>query len=182
MSLVSVIVTSSAGAGVYLQRHVANLRLGMVLELFTATGALVGGLVAFLLPVQVLEALFAILLAWVAVSMARRRERPRSPVRAPVVANGDGAILPDLDEDMSEAPAATDPAPGSPTARRGDDAHRPPVGPGYRVHRLPFGMVGAAVRRARAQRCWASAAGSSRSPSCTSSWASRCGSRPRPAT
>jgi len=31
VSLVSVIVTSSAAAGVYLQRHVANLRLGMVL-------------------------------------------------------------------------------------------------------------------------------------------------------
>ena len=37
------------GAGVYLQRHVANLRLGMTLELFSACGALVGGLIAFLL-------------------------------------------------------------------------------------------------------------------------------------
>src|SRR5205814_6953530 len=42
VSLVSVIVTSSASAGVYLQRHVANLRLGMTLELFTAMGALIG--------------------------------------------------------------------------------------------------------------------------------------------
>ena len=49
VSLVAVIVTSSASAGVYLQRHVANLRLGMTLELFTAIGALVGGLVAFAL-------------------------------------------------------------------------------------------------------------------------------------
>ena len=38
VSLVSVIVTSSAAAGVYLERHVANLRLGMVLELFSASG------------------------------------------------------------------------------------------------------------------------------------------------
>ncbi len=44
VSLVAVIVTSTAGAGVYLRRHVANLRLGMVLELFTAMGALVGGM------------------------------------------------------------------------------------------------------------------------------------------
>ena len=43
VSLVSVIMTSSAAAGVYLERHVANLRLGMSLELFTAFGALVGG-------------------------------------------------------------------------------------------------------------------------------------------
>ena len=47
VSLVCVIVTSSAAAGVYLERHVANLRLGMLLEVFTAAGALAGGLVAF---------------------------------------------------------------------------------------------------------------------------------------
>jgi uncharacterized membrane protein YfcA len=63
VSLVCVIVTSSAAAGVYLQRHVANLRLGMVLELFTATGAVVGGLAAFLLPDALLAGLFALLLA-----------------------------------------------------------------------------------------------------------------------
>ena len=49
VSLVCVIMTSSAAAGVYLERHVANLRLGMTLELFTALGALVGGSIAFLL-------------------------------------------------------------------------------------------------------------------------------------
>ena len=42
VSLVCVIMTSSAAAGVYLERHVANLRLGMTLELFTALGALIG--------------------------------------------------------------------------------------------------------------------------------------------
>jgi uncharacterized protein len=151
VSLVSVIVTSSAGAGVYLQRHVANLRLGMVLELFTATGALAGGLVAFVLPVQVLEALFAVLMVWVAVSMARRRDGPRTPVPAPVVANGDGAIIPDPHAEAAEAadpppdataiaasgagPELVAPAPVTFTDRLG--------GPGYRVHRLPFGMVGA---------------------------------------
>ncbi len=72
VSLVSVIVTSSAAAGVYLQRHVANLRLGMVLELFTATGALVGGLIAFLLNEQLLAGLFAALLIYVAITMVRR--------------------------------------------------------------------------------------------------------------
>jgi uncharacterized membrane protein YfcA len=73
VSLVAVIMTSSAAAGVYLERHVANLRLGMSLELFTATGALVGGSIAFLLDEQVLEFLFAVLLLYVAGSMLRRR-------------------------------------------------------------------------------------------------------------
>ncbi len=79
VSLVSVIVTSSASAAVYLQRHVANLRLGMTLELFSATGALVGGLVAFMINEQVLAGLFAVLLVWVAASMARRKDPPGHP-------------------------------------------------------------------------------------------------------
>jgi uncharacterized membrane protein YfcA len=73
VSLVAVIMTSSAAAGVYLERRVATLRLGMSLELFTATGALIGGSLAFLLDEQVLEILFAILLVYVALSMARAR-------------------------------------------------------------------------------------------------------------
>src|SRR5687768_7865964 len=71
VSLVCVIMTSSAAAGVYLERHVANLRLGMTLELFTAIGALVGGSIAFLLDERVLEILFAALLVYVAVTMLR---------------------------------------------------------------------------------------------------------------
>jgi uncharacterized protein len=73
VSLVCVIVTSSASAGVYLQRRQANLRLGMVLELFTAMGAIAGGLVAFLIDERLLAALFAALLVYVAVTMARGR-------------------------------------------------------------------------------------------------------------
>ena len=73
VSLVCVIVTSSAAAGVYLERHVANLRLGMTLELFTATGALIGGSIAFLLDDQVLSLLFGALLLYAAITMARSR-------------------------------------------------------------------------------------------------------------
>ncbi len=77
VSLVSVIVTSSASAGVFLERRQANLRLGMVLELFTAFGAVLGGIVAFLLDERVLAGLFAVVLLYVAVSMARGiRARP----------------------------------------------------------------------------------------------------------
>lgn len=71
VSLVSVIMTSSAAAGVYLERHIADLRLGMRLELFTAVGALVGGSIAFLVDDRLLTVLFAGLLLYVAVSMFR---------------------------------------------------------------------------------------------------------------
>ena len=71
VSLVCVIVTSSASAGVFLQRRLADLRLGMILELFTAMGAIAGGLIAFVLDERVLAALFAIVLVYVAVTMLR---------------------------------------------------------------------------------------------------------------
>lgn len=73
VSLVSVIMTSSAAAGVYLERRIADLRLGMRLELFTAIGAMVGGSIAFLIDERWLSFLFAGLLAYVAVSMLRAR-------------------------------------------------------------------------------------------------------------
>ncbi|NJD26831.1 MAG: sulfite exporter TauE/SafE family protein [Chloroflexi bacterium] len=82
VSLVCVIVTSSASAGVFLERRQANLRLGMILELFTAFGAVVGGVVAFLLDERILAGLFAILILYVAVSMGRGI-RPRATSRPP---------------------------------------------------------------------------------------------------
>ena len=117
VSLISVIVTSSASAGVYLEKHVANLRLGMVLELFSASGALVGGLFAFLLPANVLEGLFAALLIWVALSMVRRKEPAKGATAAPAAAP------------LPEAQVT-----GTFTDTLG--------GPGYRVHSLPLGVGG----------------------------------------
>ena len=82
VSLVSVIMTSSVAAGVYLERHTADLRLGMRLELFTAIGALIGGSIAFLLSERLLALLFAGLLIYVAVSMLRART-PAAPPGPP---------------------------------------------------------------------------------------------------
>jgi uncharacterized protein len=127
VSLISVIVTSSAAAGVYLERHVANLRLGMTLELFTATGALVGGSIAFLLDERLLSLLFGGLLLYVAATMARAgfRSAPEEVVETDV--------------------------PGADTVTGGSEGSAPaPVttlerlsGPGYRVRRLGLGIVGA---------------------------------------
>jgi uncharacterized membrane protein YfcA len=75
VSLVCVIITSAASATVFLDRRTANLRLGMVLELFTAIGALVGGTIAFLLDERFLAGLFSLLLVYTAVTMLRPRGR-----------------------------------------------------------------------------------------------------------
>jgi uncharacterized membrane protein YfcA len=128
ISLVCVIVTSGAASGVYLERRVANLRLGMTLELFTACGALIGGLVAFLLPERVLELLFGALLVYVAVTMARRREPARAGGATDTPGDPDDEAAPDL-------PTEAD--------RLADDSLATRLsGPGYRVHRLGFGAVG----------------------------------------
>jgi len=120
VSLISVIMTSSAAAGVYLERHVANMRLGMTLELFTALGALVGGSIAFLLAENVLEGLFAALLGYVAFTMAR----PRTET------SHDTSTL-DIDPDDDTAPGAE----ASALDRLS--------GEGYRVRNLPLGIAGA---------------------------------------
>ena len=121
MSLVCVIVTSSAAAGVYLERHLANLRLGMLLELFTASGALLGGLVAFLLPERVLAGLFAAPPGLHGVQHAS--SRPAAPAAT------------DAGDELGTADAALEPDPG---AAFGDEL----AGPGYRPRRLGVGAGG----------------------------------------
>ena len=121
VSLICVIMTSSVAAGVFLERHVANLRLGMTLELFTALGALVGGSVAFLLDERLLSLLFALVLAYVAFTMAR----------------GHGP------ETSAETPTAADLI-GSTETGSGDALDRL-SGEGYRVRNLGRGVVGATL-------------------------------------
>ena len=114
VSLLAVITTSSAGAAVYLRKRVANLRLGMTLELATAVGGLVGGLVAFALDQRVLAGAFAVMLAYVAFTMVRRRSAEPSAAAAP-----EDALVPVED--------------GGFTATLGGDD--------YRVSRLPLGLA-----------------------------------------
>jgi uncharacterized protein len=158
VSLVSVIVTSSAAAGVYLERHVANLRLGMTLELFTATGALAGGLIAFALPERVLAGLFSLLLAYTALVMLRRAIPRRVPSGALVAdassADPDLAIAIDAEALRgADLAAASGVALASPADSAAAAIPGPSGGSGtgfvstlggvdYRVGRFPFGIVG----------------------------------------
>jgi uncharacterized membrane protein YfcA len=123
-SLVCVIVTSSAAASVYLQRDVANLRLGMTLEMFTASAALAGGLVAFALPDRALALMFAALLLYVAATMARGR-------------GAELGVKPAPDDREALAPAPAE-APGNGLAASLS-------GPGYRVRNLGRGVLGSLV-------------------------------------
>ena len=149
VSLVCVIVTSSASAGVYLQRRQANLRLGMVLELFTAAGAVVGGAIAFLIDERLLAALFALLLAYVAVTMLQGlralAEEPATDDETPPHAHLAGESGPDPDTEHATCRQQTTiPAPGAGFVGGLG-------GPGYEVKRLPaaaLGSVGAGIASA----------------------------------
>jgi uncharacterized membrane protein YfcA len=131
ISLICVIVTSGAAAGVYLERRVANLRLGMTLELFTATGAMVGGLIAFLLDEHLLEGIFTVLIVYVALTMARRHDP--APVAAPAATTTGAEPL--AAGDGGDRVAAE---PDSPTRHFLDQLS----GPDYRIGRLGFGIAG----------------------------------------
>jgi hypothetical protein len=70
-SIVSVIATSSGAAATYVRDQITNLRLGMFLEMATTTGAVVGALVAGLLPGRVLSVIFGLMLTHAAWTMIR---------------------------------------------------------------------------------------------------------------
>jgi len=72
-SIVTVIATSSAAASTHVERGTANMRLGMVLEVATATGAIAGGIGAGWISARELEGLFAAVLVPTAASMWRGR-------------------------------------------------------------------------------------------------------------
>jgi len=72
ISLTTVIATSSAVSAGRTGKHLINLRLGMVLEVATVAGSLLGGVTAQFLAQSTLQKLFGIVAAVVAVVMVSR--------------------------------------------------------------------------------------------------------------
>jgi uncharacterized membrane protein YfcA len=71
-SLVAVITTSAASSSVHLQRHTADIRLGMTLELATALGAAVTAYLVGYINRTALELLFATFLLFGAITILRK--------------------------------------------------------------------------------------------------------------
>ena len=72
ISLTTVIATSSAVSAGRTGKHLINLRLGMVLEVATVAGSLLGGVTAQFLAQSTLQKLFGVVAAVVAVVMVSR--------------------------------------------------------------------------------------------------------------
>ena len=75
ISLLTVIATSSAVAAGTAGRHLINMRLGMLLEVATAAGALAGGLTAQALSARTLQVVFGLSVGAVALVMLSRLNR-----------------------------------------------------------------------------------------------------------
>ena len=75
ISLTTVIATSSSVSAVRSREHVINLRLGMLLEVATAGGSLLGGITAQLIDPAHLQKLFGLTMAAIAATMITRLNR-----------------------------------------------------------------------------------------------------------
>jgi hypothetical protein len=76
VSLAAIVATSSAVASVNVERGLANMRLGVVLELTTVIGSILGALLSGSLPPRIIQLLFSIVLLPVAVSMFLKGRQP----------------------------------------------------------------------------------------------------------
>lgn len=87
-SIIAVIATSCGAGAAYVRDNLANIRVGMFLEVGTTFGALAGALLAGLAPPAALYAAFGCLLALTAALMWRRVEPAHdpAPLRDPVAA------------------------------------------------------------------------------------------------
>jgi uncharacterized membrane protein YfcA len=87
-SIVAVIATSSGAAATYLREGISNIRIAMFLEIGTTTGAIFGAFLAGFLGGSALFIIFAVMLAYSAFAMFRRRnvELPEGVEMGPIAA------------------------------------------------------------------------------------------------
>lgn len=76
VSLISIIATSSSVASVNVEKGLANVRLGIMLETTMAAGSIVGALLMSALPARTVSLFFSIFLFPVAISMYLKSTRP----------------------------------------------------------------------------------------------------------
>jgi uncharacterized protein len=118
-SIVSVIACSCGGAAPFLKNRLTNIRLAIVLETATTTGALTGVLLAGIVPVSYLYLLFAVVLFLSAHQMLARRRNPVLASAHAAACNWSDAL--DLDSRYHDR-----------------ELGREVI---YRVHRVALGMV-----------------------------------------
>jgi uncharacterized protein len=87
ISLTTVIATSSSVSAGRTGKHLINMRLGMLLEVATAGGSLLGGVTAQMLAQSTVQKVFGVVTAFVAVIMLTRLQR-RNVILDPTIDPG----------------------------------------------------------------------------------------------
>jgi uncharacterized membrane protein YfcA len=83
-SLVAVIATSSGSAAAYVREGFTNIRVGMLLEVATTVGALLGAYLAGLIPTSALSVVFGLVLLYSAYAALRPKPEHVVSVRDPI--------------------------------------------------------------------------------------------------
>lgn len=73
-SLISIVATSSGAAASFLKDHLTNLRVAVLLELGTVSGAITGFLIASFVQARILYLIFGFFLLFSAAMMLRKRD------------------------------------------------------------------------------------------------------------
>jgi uncharacterized membrane protein YfcA len=79
-SVVSVIATSSGAAAVYVRERIANLRVAMLLEIATTSGALTGAYLAGQIDPRWLYIIFGVIMGFSSIMMLRKKHDVARPV------------------------------------------------------------------------------------------------------
>jgi uncharacterized membrane protein YfcA len=72
-SLVASIATSSGAAAAYIKEGITNVRIGMFLEIATTTGAILGAVIAVLIPTHAVAIIFGIVLGFSSIMGLRKK-------------------------------------------------------------------------------------------------------------
>ena len=105
-SLVAIVATSSAVAAVNVERGLANVRLGITLEVKTALGSIAGALIASRIPGGTVQLLFALMLFPVSVLMFLKGSRSLKKIAAPVLQPSSATPQPSAFDSVFFDPAA----------------------------------------------------------------------------
>ncbi|HRR54748.1 MAG TPA: sulfite exporter TauE/SafE family protein, partial [Candidatus Methanomethylicus sp.] len=79
LSLLAVIASSSMGGSVYIRDKMTNLKLAMILETCTVTGAVIGALLAMMMPVSAIQLLLGAVLIYAAATMIKGVREAETP-------------------------------------------------------------------------------------------------------
>ncbi|MBX3040373.1 MAG: sulfite exporter TauE/SafE family protein [Bdellovibrionaceae bacterium] len=120
-SLVSVVASSTSASSVYVGKGLANMRLGMLLEVATTLGGIAGGFLALILSPNLLSGIFGVVMIGIAIVTFRKTESSASIPAAAV----------------EGAPSAPEDSPGYLSGTYYDAYRKSLIH--YKVWNIPFG-------------------------------------------